>query len=133
MNSSSHHFTAEVQPFKKGQLIRLKGELDAHSAVMASNVLESTLASGTDYLLIDCSQLVYISSAGVGVIISAYHLCLMKQTCLTLFSMQPKIKNVFEVLGMDKVLNMALTREEAIKMADSLQHANSFQKKKSYN
>jgi len=117
MNSSLRHFTTDVLPLEKGIVVSLKGELDAHSAVMASNVLESTVESGVDYMLIDCSQLAYISSAGVGVIISVYHLCLLRQTCLTLFSMPSKIKNVFEVLGMDKILNVTVTKEEAMAFA----------------
>ncbi len=119
MKSSPAHFATEEMPLDKGMMVRLKGELDAHSAVMASNVLEHALDKGLDYLLIDCSRLVYISSAGVGVIISAYHLALSNQTCLTLFGMQPKIKNVFEVLGMDKILNVALTKDEAIALSES--------------
>lgn len=117
MNTSLRHFTADIMPIDSGVVVSLKGELDAQSAVMASSVLENTVESGIDYLLIDCGQLSYISSAGIGVILSVYHLCLLRQTCLTLFSMQPKIRNVFEVLGMDKILNMAVTREEAMAIA----------------
>lgn len=117
MNSSLRHFTTDVTPIDGGVVVSLKGELDAHSAVIASNLLERTVESGVDYLLVDCSQLTYISSAGIGVILSLYHLCLLNQTCLTLFSMQPKIKNVFEVLGMDKILNVAVTQQEAMVVA----------------
>lgn len=117
MNSPLRHFTTDVMPIDGGVVVSLKGELDAHSAVMASNLLESTVESGVDYLLVDCSQLTYISSAGIGVILSLYHLCLLSQTCLTLCSMQPKIKNVFEVLGMDRILNVAVTQEEAMAVA----------------
>ena len=117
MNSSLRHFTTDVMPIDGGVVVSLKGELDAHSAVMASNLLESTVESGVDYLLVDCGQLTYISSAGIGVILSLYHLCLVNQTCLTLFSMQPKIKNVFEVLGMDRILNVAVTQDEAMAVA----------------
>lgn len=117
MSSTLRHFTTDVLPIDSGIIVSLKGELDAHSAVMASNVLESSVESGVDYLLIDCSQLSYISSAGIGVILSVYHLCLLNQTCLTLFSMPPKIKNVFEVLGMDRILNVTVTKEEAMAFA----------------
>ncbi|WP_345156643.1 STAS domain-containing protein [Pontibacter saemangeumensis] len=111
------HFSTDILPIEGGTIVSLKGELDAHSAVMASTVLESTVESGAENLLIDCSQLSYISSAGIGVLLSVYHLSMLNQTCLTLFSMPPKIKNVFEVLGMDKVLNVTVTKEEAMAFA----------------
>ena len=117
MNTSLRHFATDIIPVDGGMVVSLQGELDAYSAVVASNVLESAAESGMACLLIDCSQLSYISSAGIGVILSVYHLCLLKQTSLTLFGMQPKIKNVFEVLGMDKVLHVAVTKEEAMALA----------------
>lgn len=123
MNTSLRHFATDIMPLDDGILVSLKGELDAHSAVIASNVLEGAAESGTASLLLDCSQLSYISSAGIGVILSVYHLCLLKQTSLTLFGMQPKIRNVFEVLGMDKILNMAVTKEEAMAFAATSRRA----------
>ena len=110
-------------PVDGGIIVSLKGELDAHSSVVASNVLEGAAESGMACLLIVCRQLSYISSGGIGVILSVYHLCLLKQTNLTLFGMQPKIRNVFEVLGMDKVLNVAVSKEEAMAHAATSRRA----------
>ncbi|WP_237586984.1 STAS domain-containing protein [Pontibacter russatus] len=123
MNTSLRHFATDIMPVDGGIIVSLKGELDAHSSVVASNVLEGAAVSGMACLLIDCSQLSYISSAGIGVILSVYHLCLLKQTNLTLFGMQPKIRNVFEVLGMDKVLNVAASKEEAMALAATSRRA----------
>jgi anti-anti-sigma factor len=108
------HFTTDVMPIERGVIVSLQGELDANSSVMASTVLENLVESGVDYLLLDCNKLTYISSAGIGVILSLYHLCLLRHTYLMLYGMQPKIMNVLEVLGADKILHIANCREDAM-------------------
>lgn len=114
MNNHSHHFTTEFMPIENGIILSMKGELDASSSLMAINILESMVESGVRRLIIDGSQLTSISSAGIGVILSVYHLTLEKHTILTLFGLQPHIISMFEALGVDNILHLTHTREEAM-------------------
>lgn len=101
-------------PFENGIILSIKGELDASSALMATNILENIVASGVGHLILDCKQLKGISSAGIGVILSVYYLSINKHTRLTLSGLQPQIIGLFEALGIDKILQITQTREEAM-------------------
>lgn len=114
MNHTPHHFTTEFMPIENGIILSMKGELDASSSLMAINILENMVDSGVGCLIIDCSQLTYISSAGIGVILSVHHLSMSNHTMLTLFGLQPAIKGVFEALGVDNILRITHTKEEAL-------------------
>ncbi|GAB3527883.1 hypothetical protein GCM10027443_04870 [Pontibacter brevis] len=114
MNNSLHHFTTDFMPVENGIILSMTGELDASSSLMAINILENMVASGVGHLILDCSQLSSISSAGIGVILSVYHLSLEKHTRLTLYGLQPQIKSMFDALGIDKIMHITLTREEAM-------------------
>lgn len=114
MDHPLHHFNTSFFPVANGIVLSFKGELDASSSLIAINILENIVAADVGQLVIDCTQLTNISSAGIGVILSAYHLSLEKHTRLSLFGLQPQIKSYFEALGIDKILHITETREEAM-------------------
>lgn len=97
-------------------VLRFKGELDASSSVYADNALEEAIDLASGFVLIDCSDLVYISSAGLGVLLAAFQACNLKGLELIMVNMQPKIRNVFEILGLDKLIKSAKSVEDARQM-----------------
>ncbi|EJF09189.1 STAS domain-containing protein [Pontibacter sp. FD36] len=109
-------FSVTTDAIGKGVLLRFKGELDASSSVYADNALEETIAASSGFVLIDCSELTYISSAGLGVLLAAFQACNLKEMDLVMVNMQPKIRNVFEILGLDRLIKSAETVEEARQM-----------------
>lgn len=114
MNTNQHHYATDFMPFENGIILSIKGALDASSSLMAINLMESMVLAGVGKLIIDCSQLTYVSSAGIGAILSVYHLSLEKHTVLTLSGLQPQVKSMFEALGIDNLLRITATREEAM-------------------
>ena len=114
MDNSLHHFATDFLPVENGIIFTMKGELDASSSLMAINILENLVASGVGHLILNCSQLTNISAAGIGVLLSIYHLSLEKHSRLTLYGLQPQIKDMFEALGFDKIMHITHTKEEAM-------------------
>lgn len=109
-------FSVTTETLGKGAVLRFKGELDASSSVYADNALEEAITTSSDFVLIDCSDLVYISSAGLGVLLAAFQACNLKNMELVMVNMQPKIRNVFEILGLDRLIKSADTVEDARQM-----------------
>ncbi|MEJ8804042.1 STAS domain-containing protein [Pontibacter sp. H249] len=110
-------FSAEVNYLECIVAVRLNGELDANTAVAADDALQEAITKAPDKpLLIDCTGLQYISSAGLGVILSSLHACNQNKTKLAFCGLQPKIKNVFTILGLEKIIQTAKNEEEAIKI-----------------
>lgn len=95
-------------------VIKLDGELDAITCVTADKEFEKVFPTEAKAVYVDCHNLKYISSAGIGVLISFNHACEEKDVPLFFCEMQPKVKNVLEILGIDKVFNIEPSLELAM-------------------
>lgn len=93
--------------------LTLDGELDASSAVVLDAELNKPEIVNYKKVLIDCQRLSYISSAGLGVFISHLQRLQDSNVKLVFFNMQEKVFNVFEILGLDSLMNIVPTEQEA--------------------
>lgn len=86
--------------------ISLKGDLDASNCLLLDEALERAIACSPGQIWVDCQQLQYISSAGLGVLI--YHLPTLsaEKIALVLHQMSPKVLDVFQVLGLDSFFTL---------------------------
>jgi anti-sigma B factor antagonist len=96
--------TAEVQIF---------GELDVTTAEQLDTVLDLIQNEGSKKVFIDCEQLKYISSPGIGVFTSRISDWKTNQISVVLFNVQANVANVFKILGIDRLLKIAPNREQA--------------------
>ena len=83
--------------------IALDGRLDTTTAPE----LEAELGSlpGVKTLVMDMTKLVYISSAGLRVLLKAQKL-MNKQGSMTVKNISQEIREIFEVTGFDELLNI---------------------------
>jgi len=102
-----------TQPSGDTQTFLLDGELDASSAVVLDAELNKPELLTYKKVLIDCQRLSYISSAGLGVFISHLQRLQDANVKLVFFNMQEKVFNVFEILGLDSLMNIVQTEQEA--------------------
>ncbi|MCC9138629.1 STAS domain-containing protein [Pontibacter silvestris] len=109
-------FNIEYKEVDSTIRIRIIGELDASTCIAAEQCLKKASASGAKKIMIDCQELSYISSAGIGVLLSTYYACSLQSTLLILYSMPLKVKDVFETLGLDKTLFIKGSLEEALEL-----------------
>jgi anti-sigma B factor antagonist len=96
--------------------IGILGELDASGAINLDNVLSKAIGSGHFNILVDCERLDYISSAGLGVFIS--HIAEIQENNgeLVFYNMSDKVKSIFTILGLEKVIAITGDFSEARKM-----------------
>jgi anti-sigma B factor antagonist len=94
-------------------VVSVKGELDASSALIFDNALEAVIAEQPTAILIDCSTLEYVSSPGIGVFISRHGECEEKNINFALCNVSSKISNVLKILGLDQVVKIYTTTDEA--------------------
>lgn len=69
-------------------IVAIKGELDASTCIPAEKQFKKALATDAAIIYVDCSQLTFISSAGIGVLISLHHACAQKGILLFFCDMQ---------------------------------------------
>ncbi|GAB3228936.1 STAS domain-containing protein [Hymenobacter seoulensis] len=93
--------------------LSLDGELDASSSVVLDTELSKPEILGNQKVLINCQNLNYISSAGLGVFISHLQSFQDAGVKLVFFNMQDKVHNVFEILGLDSLMTIVPSEAEA--------------------
>jgi anti-sigma B factor antagonist len=93
--------------------IIIDGDVDASSSILLDNALEKAISEQKQRILIDCSALHYISSPGIGVFTSRLDDCESVGIKLVLFAMSEKVLNVFRILGLDQLIQIVKTKDEA--------------------
>ncbi|WP_462252953.1 STAS domain-containing protein [Ekhidna sp.] len=94
--------------------ITVNGEIDAGSSIFLDNALKEAMENGEKKIIADLSGLDYISSAGLGVFISHLDEFKLNDIELALFGINETVKQVFDILGLEKLLTIEKTKEEAI-------------------
>lgn len=95
-------------------LITVEGEADASSSIHLDNSIKESIAENHKIILVDCTNLNYISSAGLGVFMSHIGEIEEKEINFILFGLSEKVLNVFNMLGLDQLLTIKSNKEEAL-------------------
>jgi anti-anti-sigma factor len=82
---------------------KLAGRLDSGSAAAAEENLTKLLGSGAPRLAIDMSNLDYISSAGLRVLLVIARKVQQAQGNLAVFGLRPSVREVFTISGFDSI------------------------------
>ena len=86
-----------------GGQVQVQGRLDAAESDRALQIFRG-LALGP--LVIDCSGLDYISSAGIAVLMDTYKRLTGAGHALQLVNLTPRVRNVFTYAGLDRLLGI---------------------------
>lgn len=108
---------AEIKKHKKAAIhfIEVHGEIDAGSSILLDNAIKEAIEDNEKRIIMDLSGLKYISSAGLGVFISHLDEFKIQATQLVLFGINESVRQVFDILGLEKLLTIVTTEEEAMK------------------
>jgi anti-sigma B factor antagonist len=101
-------------------IIAIIGEIDASSSIELDLTIAKSVGEGFHKILVDCTSLEYISSAGLGVFMSYIEEFKDKQIHMVLFGLKEKVANTFSILGLADLLQIQTTKAEARKLIDEL-------------
>ena len=96
-------------------LVEVEGEIDAHTARTLDKTLNDLLAQGHNRLLLDGSQMSFISSAGLRAIMFAQRELDQRGGQVRVCGLNAPARRIFEMAGLDEVLHLSDTRQEALK------------------
>ena len=96
-------------------VLAIVGEIDASSSIDLDLAIAKSLGEGFKKILVDCSALEYISSAGLGVFMSYIEEFREKDYKMVIFGMKEKVANTFNILGLDELLTIVPTKADAKK------------------
>jgi len=87
--------------------LEIIGRIDYANAAYLEEDLKKCLSENRNTIVLDCSQLEYISSAGLRILITY-----TKKTKLVLLSPSEDLKYILHYAGLDKVLKISPSKSE---------------------
>lgn len=93
-------------------IIELSGYLDAHTVNMFENRLGEILEAGEKHVVLDLRGLNYISSAGIGALMSLTQQLRKNRGDLVLLRPNKKVYKILDLLGFTRIFNVALNEKE---------------------
>jgi anti-anti-sigma factor len=94
-------------------LIAPRGRLDAAGARPLNEELKNHIAAGRVHLLVDLKETRYVSSNGMRVLLAAHKRAQTFGGGLALCCLTPRLLEIFEMAGFDRVFTIYATRTDA--------------------
>ncbi len=94
----------------------LMGFLDTYNSSDFQREVNKIIESGFLKILFNCTELNYVSSTGIGAFTAFLKTLKQKQGDLVLANLQPKVFEVFQLLGFSKFFNISQTVDDAKKI-----------------
>jgi len=96
-------------------VLELKGYLDAHTAPRLEEAFQNLLSGKRYNIVVNCRELSYISSAGLGVFMAFIEDVRNHKGDIKLSNMSAKVYNVFDLLGFPLLYEIVPDETEAVK------------------
>ncbi|MCS7229691.1 MAG: anti-sigma factor antagonist [Candidatus Kryptonium sp.] len=94
-------------------IVKLKGELDVASSIYVREVFKNLLDKGKVNIIIDFSDVTFIDSSGLGIIVVAYRSVKEKGGTIKFANVSQRIKKLFEITKTEKHFEFYNTVEDA--------------------
>jgi anti-sigma B factor antagonist len=108
-------FKINVRETASINVLDLKGYLDAHTAPDLEKAFQNLLDEKKYKIIVNCADLTYISSAGLGVFMAYIEDVRKNQGDIKLSNMSAKVFNVFDLLGFPLLYDITKDEAEAVK------------------
>ena len=101
--------------YKDGVLLAMvEGRIDGSNAASFSDKMRELVGDQVKPVVLDFSQLTYVSSAGLRVVLILAKSQWAKKTTFAICGMQETILEVFTLSGMNRLITLCDTVEEAV-------------------
>ena len=97
-----------------GLIVYLNGYIDTYNSSFFQKQIQKVIDAGFINLIFNCSSLNYVSSTGIGSFTVFLKVVKPKGGDLILLEIQPKVYEVFQLLGFSQFFNIKSTADEAI-------------------
>ncbi len=108
----------QVQMFrrKKDLIVRLKGELDHHTAITFRRAVETELKKDTiQNLVLNMQNLTFMDSSGIGAILGRYKQVKAKGGRIVICGLNKYNKKILEIGGLLKIIPVSSSERQALK------------------
>ncbi|MEZ5125605.1 MAG: STAS domain-containing protein [Thermoleophilia bacterium] len=98
-------------------VIGLAGEVDVFTAGEFRDVLLRAIDTGAQRVVVDAGSVTFMDSTGLGVFICGEKRLRLRGGRLVIACHEPRIERLFRITGLDGILSLRGTREEALQLA----------------
>jgi len=110
----SEMLTLETRSVQQGMVVRLDGRFDAEGSEGVKQIIQQLAEATTEKLIIDMSDVSFIDSAGLSVLVSALKRARRAGGDVLLCGLQPQAQTVFTLTMLDQVFPISPTAETAL-------------------
>lgn len=100
-------------PGERVTVVTLKGEVDIHTASHFRDVITATISQGARAIVIDLTEVAFIDASGLGVVVVAARS--LGPGAVALVLPHVSLIRVFRICGLDRLLEIYETRDEALR------------------
>ncbi len=104
----------KADSINKGIFVYLSGYIDTYNSSFFQKQMSKVIDAGFVNLVFNCSSLNYVSSTGIGSFTVFLKVVKPKGGDIVLLEIQPKVYEVFQLLGFSQFFNIKSTAEEAV-------------------
>ena len=108
------NFSIATRQKENVTVLDISGELDAHTASHLETALKSLIEDESYSIIVNCSKLDYIASAGLGVFMAYIEDVRDLGGDIKLTNMNDRVYNVFDLLGFPTLYDILEDESEAI-------------------
>jgi len=109
----------EVKGLASTAIVILNGSIDAKTVITFQTHLNSVKERGIERFIMDMENVKYVNSTGLGYLINLSDSVGPDKGGISLVKVQPKVKVVFDMLGLNAFFKIFPTRDEALKHLNS--------------
>ena len=96
--------------------VKIAGFMDTHTIDVFEKKMDELLQRNYKQIIIDLSQLKYISSAGIGALMLLLQQLHRRQGDLVILQPSPKVHKIMNLLGFTRLFNIAQDHDGAVQM-----------------
>jgi anti-sigma B factor antagonist len=111
----SNNFAVAKSMHGEVSVVAVEGFVDAHTAPDFEQHIQDEIEAGRCRIVVDCAQLSYISSAGLGVFMGFIEEARERGGDIKICGVVPKVRQVFDLLGFDAIFHMLEDVPAAVK------------------
>ncbi|MEI7024624.1 anti-sigma F factor antagonist [Paenibacillus sp. y28] len=105
----------EMEHHRKTLIVRLKGELDHHTADTVKAQLEREILKGNvTHIVLSMKELTFMDSSGIGVVLGRYKQITSRGGKMVVCDVSPAVYRLFEMSGLFKILHFQDNEHEAL-------------------
>lgn len=103
---------------ERARILALGGEIDLHYAPVFRTLLEEPNSLPTEALVLDLSQVTFIDSSGIAVIIEHLRSAARRSKAFCIGGMSEAVKEIFQIINLRQAMPVFETQEAALAALD---------------